>query len=145
MEVIFSIFYFLIFIFRGKIEIDWKNSESDSEFFQCILLQSGNGPAVVTTGKPHPENILLIYSEVCFALLHYKSFFLFQIKKYPTPKIIANEKVKLVIKNPWSCEVKSPPPRRSLKTRNDKIHPMNTDVTIMMTRRRFDIPQRYKF
>ena len=39
LEAIFGIFNFLIFILRGKIEIDWKNSESDSEFFQCIILQ----------------------------------------------------------------------------------------------------------
>jgi hypothetical protein len=37
LEVIFRIFYFLIFIFIGKIEIDWKNSESDSEFFHIFV------------------------------------------------------------------------------------------------------------
>ena len=36
LEDIFSIFYFLIFIFRGKIGIDWKNSEFDSEFFHIF-------------------------------------------------------------------------------------------------------------
>ena len=36
-EPIFDNFYFSILILPSKIKIDWKNSESDSEFFHIFV------------------------------------------------------------------------------------------------------------
>jgi hypothetical protein len=37
LEPIFRNFYYLIFILPRKNKIDWKNSESDSEFFHIFV------------------------------------------------------------------------------------------------------------
>ena len=74
-----------------------------------------------------PNRQFKVYNPVLLFLLFHKN-------KNPTPRIIAMEKIKLVIKALVSLVVNGCPPLLSINIPIDKIVPAKTEITMIVTR-----------